>query len=443
MESSGREAEVEVPQADEASLRKAVVGAAVGNCVEWFDFAVYGFLATYIAAAFFPSGNPTAALLSTFAVFAAAFFMRPLGGFFFGPLGDRIGRQKTLAAVILMMSASTFLIAFVPTYAQIGILAPILLVLLRCVQGFSAGGEYGGGATFLAEYAPDGRRGFFVSFLVWSTLIGFLLGSALATLLTTVLPVPAMDAWGWRVPFVVAGPLGLIGLYIRLRLEDTPEFRALQEAGEVSGSPLLETIKENWRAILQIGGLVIVHNIGFYIVFTYMSTYFSEELGFSSTASFASIMLAGIVALVLIPPLGALSDRVGRKPPLIAACVAFAVLTYPMFMLMNTGSLTAAILAHLTLAIIEAVFVSTSLAAGAELFPTRVRYGAFSVGYNLSVAIFGGSAPFIATFLVSTTGNPLSPSYYVIFGAVATLLTLFTMRETAGARLMQTQADAA
>ena len=281
MESSGQEAGVEVPRVDEASLRKAVVGAAVGNCVEWFDFAVYGFLATYIAAAFFPTGNPTAALLGTFAVFAAAFFLRPLGGFFFGPLGDRIGRQKTLAAVILMMSASTFLIAFVPTYAQIGILAPMLLVLLRCLQGFSAGGEYGGGATFLAEYAPDGRRGFLVSFLVWSTLIGFLLGSAMATLLHHRPPRGRDGRLGVAHTLPRRGAAGPDRALHPAQAGGHPEFRALQEAGEVSGSPLMETIKDNWRAILQIGGLVIVHNIGFYIVFTYMSTYFSEELGFS------------------------------------------------------------------------------------------------------------------------------------------------------------------
>ena len=435
MESGGQAAGVGGP-----ALRKAVVAAAVGNGVEWFDFAVYGFLATYIGANFFPNEDPTISLLSTFAVFAAAFFARPLGGLFFGPLGDRIGRQKVLATVILIMSGSTFLIGLLPSYQQIGIFAPILLVVLRCLQGFSAGGEYGGGAAFLAEYAPDGRRGFIVSFLVWSVIIGFLLGSATATLLTSFIPEEAMTSWGWRIPFLLAGPLGLIGLYIRLRLEDTPDFRALEEAGEVAGSPLKETVAENWVPILQIAGLVVIHNVGFYTVFTYLPTYFSTELGFSTTASFASITIAGIVALILIPPLGALSDRVGRKPLLYASCILFALLTYPLFMLMNTGSLAAAILAHVILAVIEAVFVCTSLAAGAELFVTRVRYGGFSIGYNFSVAIFGGTAPYIATFLVSRTGNPLSPAYYVILAATLTFLTLLTMRETARSPLPQTPA---
>lgn len=433
MESGGQATEVGGP-----ALRKAVVAAAVGNGVEWFDFAVYGFLATYIGANFFPNEDPTVQLLSTFAVFAAAFFMRPLGGLVFGPLGDRIGRQKVLATVILIMSGSTFLIAFLPTFGQIGVLAPILLVVLRCLQGFSAGGEYGGGATFLAEYAPDGRRGFIVSFLVWSVIIGFLLGSAMATVLSSVIPEAAMNAWGWRIPFFLAGPLGLIGLYIRLRLEDTPDFRKLESTGEVAGSPLKETIAENWVPILQIAGLVVIHNVGFYTVFTYLPTYFSSDLGFSPTASFASITIAGIVALILIPPFGALSDRVGRKPLLYASCILFALLTYPLFILMNTGNLTAAIAAHVGLAVIEALFVSSSLAAGAELFATRVRYGGFSIGYNFSVAIFGGTAPYIATFLVSRTGNPLSPAFYVILGALITFLALLTMRETSRSSLTQT-----
>src|SRR6476469_10573593 len=211
------------------ALRKAVTGASIGNAVEWFDFATYGFLATILAANFFPAGDDTAALLKTFAIFAAAFFMRPLGGFFFGPLGDRIGRQRVLALVILLMSCSTFAIGLVPSYDSIGVLAPLLLLFLRCVQGFSAGGEYGSGACFLAEYASDKHRGFVVSFLVWSVVVGFLLGSLTVTGLETVLSEGAMDSYGWRIPFLSASVLGAVGPYIRSRLGDTPEFEALRD----------------------------------------------------------------------------------------------------------------------------------------------------------------------------------------------------------------------
>jgi MFS transporter, MHS family, proline/betaine transporter len=439
MESHERAVEEAVPEVEEQTVLRAITGASIGNLVEWFDFAVYGYLATYIAANFFPSNNPTASLLSTFAVFAAAFFVRPLGGIFFGPLGDRIGRQRVLATVIILMSVATFAIGLLPTYATIGVLAPILLVVARLLQGFSAGGEFGGGATFLAEYSPDDRRGFLVSWLEFSTLIGFILGSGVVLVLNSSLGEDAMAAWGWRIPFLIAGPLGIVGLYIRLRLEDTPEFRALESTGEVSQSPLRESITQNWKQILQVGGLVIIQNVGFYIVLVYMQTYITEQLEYSSTSASLSTVFTLLVAMILIPPLGALSDRVGRKPLLMASCVGFAVLAYPLFLLLNAGSLMTAILAHVALGILLALYISTSVAALTELFPTRVRYGGFSIGYNISVAIFGGSAPYIAVYLIDATGSSLSPAFYVIFGAVATLLTVLTIPETAGTDLKKTQ----
>jgi MHS family proline/betaine transporter-like MFS transporter len=420
-----------VRSADAEAIRKAVTGASVGNAVEWFDFAIYGFLATYIAEKFFPPGDETAALLNTFAIFAAAFFMRPLGGFFFGPLGDRIGRQRVLALVILLMSASTLAIGLVPSYAAIGVLAPLLLLFLRCLQGFSAGGEYGSGACFLAEYAPDRHRGFVVSFLVWSVVVGFLLGSLTVTGLETVLSESAMNAYGWRIPFLLAGALGVVGLYIRLRLSDTPEFEKLREEGEVAASPLKEAISTSWRPILQIAGLVVVHNVGFYIVFTYLPTYFTQTLDFTKVDAFVSITVASMVAIILIPPLGALSDRIGRKPLLYTGGIAFAALAYPLFLLLNTGSLAAAVAAHTALAAIESVFVSASLAAGAEMFATRVRSSGYSIGYNVSVAVFGGTAPYVATWLVDRTGNQIAPALYVIAAAVISVATILTMRETA------------
>ncbi len=418
-------------QRSASDTRRAVRGAAIGNAVEWFDFAVYSVLATYIADKFFPSGNDTVALLNTFAIFAAAFFMRPLGGFFFGPLADRIGRQRVLAIVILLMSFSTCAIGFVPSYDAIGVGAPLLLLLLRCLQGFSAGGEYGSGACFLAEYASDKHRGFVVSFLVWSVVLGFLLGSITVTVLEVLLTEDAMDSYGWRIPFLLAGLLGAVGLYIRLRLRDTPEFEELQDEGEVSSSPLKEALTTSWRPILQIAGLVIIHNVGFYTVFTFLPSYFTKTLDFTKTDAFVSITVASVVALVLIPPLGVLSDRVGRRPLLIGGAVGFIVLTYPLFLLLNSGSLAAAIAGHAGLAAVEAVFASTALAAGAELFATRVRSGGYSIGYNISVAIFGGTAPYVATWLTDRTGNELAPAYYVIIAAIVSLATVLTMKETA------------
>jgi MHS family proline/betaine transporter-like MFS transporter len=415
-----------------AAIRKAIAGASIGNAVEWFDFAIYGFLATFIAAKFFPAGNDTAALLNTFAIFAAAFFMRPLGGFVFGPLGDRIGRQRVLAVVILLMSAATLGIGLLPTYASIGVAAPLLLLFLRCLQGFSAGGEYGGGATYLAEYALDRHRGLTVTFIAWSGVVGFLLGSVTVTVLQALLPAAAMDGYGWRIPFLIAAPLGLVGLYIRLRLDDTPQFAALSQINRVASSPLREAATTAWRPILQVIGMFIVFNVGYYVVFTFLPTYFIKTLEFGKTASFVSMSLASVVALVLILPLAALSDRVGRRPLLIGGAAAFVILAYPLFVLLNSGSLAAAITAHCVLAAIESVYVSTAVTAGVELFATRVRYSGFSIGYNVSVAVFGGTTPYVVTWLTATTDNHLAPALYLIVAAVVSLLTLLTLRESAG-----------
>ncbi|AMO63763.1 arabinose efflux permease family protein [Mycolicibacterium phlei] len=421
-----------------SDVRRAVTGASIGNVVEWFDFAIYGFLATFIAAKFFPAGNDMAALLNTFAIFAAAFFMRPLGGFVFGPLGDRIGRQRVLALVILLMSAATVLIGLLPTYATIGVAAPLLLLLLRCLQGFSAGGEYGGGAVYLAEYADQRRRGMTITFMAWSGVVGFLLGSVTVTLLQALLPAAAMDSYGWRIPFLIAGPLGLVGLYIRLRLDDTPQFAELSRSEQVAESPLREAVTTSWRPILQVIGLFIVFNIGYYVVFTFLPTYMNKTLEFSKTDSFISITLACVVALVLILPFAALSDRIGRRPMLIAGAVGFIVFGYPLFLLLNSGSLAGAIAAHCGLAVIESIYISVAVSAGVELFATRVRYSGFSIGYNVCVAAFGGTTPYVVTWLTARTGDTLAPSWYLIAAAVISLATVLTLRESAGRPLAQT-----
>ena len=421
----------------QTDVRAAVTGASIGNAVEWFDFAIYGFLATFIARQFFPAGDDTAALLNTFAIFAAAFFMRPLGGFVFGPLGDRIGRQRVLALVILLMSAATLGIGLLPTYEAVGVLAPLLLLVLRCLQGFSAGGEYGGGAVYLAEFASDERRGVTVTFMVWSGVLGFLLGSITVTLLQAALPAAAMESYGWRIPFLIAGPLGLVGLYIRLRLSDTPQFTELSKADQTAESPLREAMATAWRSILQVIGLMIVFNIGYYVVFAFLPSYFINTLEFSATDAFVSITLACLVALVLILPLAMLSDRIGRRPLLIAGAVAFAVLGYPLFLLLNTGSLAAAIAAHCVLAAIESVYVSTAVSAAVELFATRVRFSGFSIGYNLCVAVFGGTTPYIVTWLTAATGDAIAPAYYLVIAAVVSLAVVLTLRETSGRSLVQ------
>lgn len=426
---------------DTAAVRKAVTGASIGNAVEWFDFAIYGFLATIIAGQFFPKGDDTAALLSTFAIFAAAFFLRPLGGLVFGPLGDRIGRQRVLALVILVMSAATLAIGLLPTYESIGIAAPILLLVCRCLQGFSAGGEYGGGAVYLAEYASDARRGFVVTFMVWSGLLGFLLGSVTVTLLQAALPTEAMLGYGWRIPFLMAAPLGLIGLYIRLRLADTPEFTELRKERKVAKRPLREAFTTSWASILQVFGLFLIFNVGYYVVFTFVPNFLIKPLGFGRTESFTSITLATLVALVLTLPFAMLSDRVGRRPMLIVGSALFVVFAYPLFLMITSGSLAAAMVAHCLLAAIEAVYISAAVTAGVELFATSVRYSGFSIGYNVAVAGFGGTTPYVLTWLTAATGSVLVPAYYLMAAAAVSLAAVLVLKETAGRPLQATAGD--
>jgi MHS family proline/betaine transporter-like MFS transporter len=275
----------------------------------------------------------------------------------------------------------------------------LLLLFLRCLQGFSAGGEYGGGAVYLAEFASVKRRGLTVTFMVWSGVLGFLIGSVTVTLLQALLPTEAMESYGWRIPFLLAGPLGLVGLYIRLRLDDTPQFAELSKTQQLAKSLLREAVRTAWRPILQVVGLMIIFNIGYYVVFTFLPTYFIKTLHFTKTNPFVSITLASLVALILILPLAALSDRIGRRPMLMAGSLAFTIGGYPLFLLLNSGSVAAAIAAHCGLAAIEAVYVSAAVAAGVELFATRVRYSGFSIGYNICVAAFGGTTPYVVTGL--------------------------------------------
>ena len=250
-----------------------------------------------------------------------------------------------------------------------------------------------------------------------------------------------MESYGWRIPFLIAGPLGIVGLYIRLRLDDTPQFAELSRTQQVAKSPLREAVRTAWRSILQVIGLMIIFNIGYYVVFTFLPTYFIKTLHFTKTNAFISITLASLVALVLILPLAALSDRIGRRPMLIAGSLAFAICGYPLFLLLNSGSLAAAIAAHCALAAIEAVYVSSAVAAGVELFATRVRYSGFSIGYNICVAAFGGTTPYVVTWLTAQTANNVAPAFYVVVAAVVSLLTIMTVRETAGRPLPQGVTD--
>jgi MFS transporter, MHS family, proline/betaine transporter len=421
-----------VQDVDQSLMRRALAACAIGNATEWFDYSTYGFLAIILGSVFFPSEDPTISLLSSFAVFGVAFAIRPLGGVFFGPLGDKYGRQRILAFTIILMAAATFAAGLLPGYATIGIWAPILLVFLRLVQGFSAGGEYGGASTFMAEYAPDDRRGFWTSWLEFGSLTGYLMGAGLVTLLTVVLSDDAMSSWGWRVPFLLGGPLGVVGLYLRLKLEDTPNFKALEEAGEVEETPLKDTFTYAWRPMLLLLGIMIIGHIGNYVLLAYMVNYLQNTMNVGGTTALLITFIAIVFMLAVIWRVGTLSDRFGRKPVLAAACVGFIVFAYPAFWLISLGNWPTTMLGMLILALCQVLILGTIPSTLPALFPTEVRYTGFAVSYNIAAAAFGGTAAFVAGYLVSATGNNFAPAFYLMGAAVVSLIPVLLSPETAG-----------
>ncbi|GHD98285.1 glycine betaine/L-proline transporter ProP [Streptomyces alanosinicus] len=427
-------APAEVTVTDPALVKRAVKAAALGNAMEWFDFGVYSYIAVTLGKVFFPSGNPTAQLLSTFGAFAAAFLVRPLGGMVFGPLGDRVGRQKVLALTMIMMAAGTFAIGLIPSYATIGVGAPLLLLAARLVQGFSTGGEYAGASTFIAEYAPDKRRGFFGSWLEFGTLAGYIGGAGLVTLMTALLSSADLVAWGWRVPFLIAGPMGIIGLYLRMRLEETPAFAAEVEKAEAARprTGLREMVTGQWKALLLCMGLVLVFNVTDYMLLSYMPSYLTSELKYDETHGL--LVVLGVMALMMIvqPFAGALTDRIGRRPVIAAGCAGFLFLSVPALLLIRQGSLLAVALGMGALGLLLVCFTAAMPAALPALFPTRVRYGSLSIGFNVSVSLFGGTTPLVVTALIGATGNMMMPAYYMMAAAVIGGFAVWRMSESAG-----------
>lgn len=413
--------------------RKVIAASFIGNFTEWFDYAVYGYLAVVIARVFFPESEH--ALLQTFALFAISFLVRPLGGFFWGGLGDRIGRKNALAWSILVMSGATFLIGLVPGAATIGIAAPLLLLLLRLVQGFSASGEYAGASAFLVEYAPPSKRGRYAAVVPASTASGLLFGSLLVTLMHAVLTDPQIDTWGWRVPFLLAGPLGLIGHYIRTRLEDTPEFQKLVEQDDAVEAPTKQLLVKHWRTGIIASGAVLLNAVGFYVILSYMPTYLSTELGVGDTESYLATTAALVTYIGFIFGTGSLSDRFGRRPVLLAASALFLVFTVPAFILLDPEVFWLVVLVQVVLGGMLSLNDGTLPSFLAELFPTNVRYSGFAVSFNISNALFGGTAPFVATWLIGATGSVLAPAFYLCAAAVVSGIAILVARETSKEKL--------
>jgi MFS transporter, MHS family, proline/betaine transporter len=416
---------------DQRTLRRAIAASAIGNMTEWFDYGVYAYTATYIGAAFFPSDDPTASTLGSLLVFAVSFLIRPIGGIVWGPLGDRIGRQRVLATTILLMAGATLCVGLLPGYGTLGILAPILLIVLRMIQGFSTGGEYGGAATFMAEYAPDRKRGKYGSFLEFGTLAGFTLGAALALVAEAAVGSDNMAEWGWRLPFLVAAPLGIVGLYLRSKLEDTPVFRECAAEGKIDekAKSHFRDLIRFWRPLLLLMGLVVTLNIVNYTLLAYMPTYLENEIGLSSTSALILIIIGQLAMMALLPFSGAWSDRVGRKTLWWVSLAGLFVMAIPMFQLMTSG-FTGAVIAFAVLGLLYVPQLSTISAMFPAMFPTHVRYAGFAIAYNISTSLFGGTAPAVNQGFINATDDLLFPAYYMMAACVVGAIALIFVPET-------------
>lgn len=400
--------------------RRAVVASVIGNAFEWFDFAIYGMFAVIISHHFFPAENDVSSLMAGVAAFGVAFFFRPLGGIFWGLFADRKGRKAALSAIMVMMAFSTAAIGLLPTYASIGIAAPVLMVLARIVQGFSVGGEFAGATSMLIEFAPKHRKGFYGSWQMFSQALAFGIGSLVAWGLTASMSAEALHSWGWRLPFILGVLIGPVGFYIRQRVNESPEFAALAERAESAPrSPLVETLKNYPREMLSGLGLSIVGTVSAYVVVFYLPIFAVKQLGMPMGTAQLSTLIATIVILVFCPIAGHVSDKLGRKTVFFPAIVAYGLLAVPLFTnFIAAPSFGAMLLTQCLIGVTMGFIWGPTPAALAEVFPVRIRSTGVSLAYNLAVLVFGGLAPLVLTWLIAKTGSPMVPAYYLAFSAV-------------------------
>lgn len=426
---------------EKGPLRRAISGATMGNLMEWYDFGIYGYLTATMTKVFQPADAGSWGTIVTLAVFAVSFLARPFGGMFFGPLGDRIGRQKTLAITMLSMSVATGVIGVLPSYATAGWWAFVGLILCRLVQGFSTGGEYSGATTFVSEYSPDKRRGYFASFLDVGSYLGFAVGAAVVALTSVWAGQTTLDSWAWRIPFLLALPFGALALYFRLKIEESPTFETTQAANEAARDDEHESddsqgqlglggiVKHHWRPLLIAMAFVGATNTAGYSLTSYMPAYLESTHGYTAIGA-AVVTIPALIALsVSVPFIGRLSDRIGRKPVIAIAVVATLVLTIPAYLLMENRA--GAFVAMFMLAFSVAFYISVSASALPALFPTASRFGGMALSYNIAVSAFGGTAPLISETLIKITGNEISPAFYTMFFSLLAGLALFGMKESA------------
>ncbi len=402
---------------------RAVAAASLGNALEWFDFVIYGYFAATIARLFFPSKSDLESLLIASATFGITFFIRPLGAILLGAFADRRGRKQAFMLTIALMMFGTAIIAVIPTYAVIGPLAPIAIVVARLIQGISAGGGFGSATAFLAEQDPK-RRGFFASWQFASQGLTTVIAAASGAILTSVLTTEQIDSWGWRVPFVFGLLIGPVAYYLGRHADETAEFQALQQ----SAKPFLEALSNaKARMLMSLGAVVLCTVLTYTTLF--MPGFAIRQLGLPQAGSFFATLLTGAIQIVLAPLFGAVSDRRGRTPIMLAAGSIVLVVSYPMFAwLAAVPTLQTLLVVQAIMGVLGAAYMGPLAAMMSDIFPTRMRTTGLAVSYSFCVAIFGGFAPFINAWLISVTGSNVAPSFYLMFAAVVSLTALMVQR---------------
>jgi MFS transporter, MHS family, proline/betaine transporter len=409
------------------SRRRLVIAGTAGNIMEWYDFAVYGYFALVIGKHFFPSDNPATSLIASFGAFAAGFLMRPLGGMLFGHIGDKTGRKSALTLSVLAMAIPTFLIGVLPDHSQIGATAAVLLVLLRMIQGLSVGGECTTSVVFLVEGAASERRGFAGSWSTFGAVAGILLGSAVGAVTTNTLTPEALHSWGWRLPFYFGLLVGLAGLYIRRQIPES--IKVVDEANR-SNSPVLDAFRYEWRSILRMAGLNVLNAVGFYMIFVYVVTYEKVVVHLEAAEALDINTVNMGILLLIVPAAGALSDRLGRKPVLLAATMGVLVFAWPLFWLMHHPIFAMVFLGQMGFSLFIGLFLGVVPVAMVENFPGRVRCSGLSIGYNLCLGLIGGTTPIVTTYLIERSHYDLSPAYYMMLAAAISTGVVLSLPET-------------
>lgn len=421
-----------------AKMRRLAVAAVFATTLEWFDFLIYATAAALVLGhQFFPSADPVAGTLASFATFAVGFVARPVGGVIAGHVGDRFGRKPPLVVAMLVMGLATFAVGILPPYASIGVWAPVLLVVARLVQGLGVGAQWGGAALLLVEHAPVERRGYYGSLVQTGAVAGAVAGNLFFLVLTATMAPEAFDSWGWRIPFLSGLLLVGIGIWVQLQIEDTPVFHELRERSAarareagVRKAPLVEAVRHHGLAIVQAAGAFFVVNAVFYILISGILGYATTEVGMSKTSVLVCVMVAGLTQLVTMPYFGALTDRLGSRRKLyLVGCVAMAVFAFPLFWLVDTGSVPLVLIGLIIAFTIHATMYGPQATLYAEMFPADVRFSGASLGYQVASVLAGGLAPFIMTALLAATGSSWSVALYIVATAVITFVSVVTIKE--------------